>query len=89
MDTAHFHSVYLITSKISESVSTFKQLLKTFLFRNNYCIYFHVDFIYYCRPFENSLNAPKKPVIIIIIIIIIQFNSLFHTTYDIYPNVRR
>ena len=31
--------------KNSESLSTFKQRFKTFLFRNNYCLYFHVDFI--------------------------------------------
>ena len=35
--------------KNSESVSTFKQHLKTFIFRNNYyiSIEFHLDFIYY------------------------------------------
>ena len=32
--------------KNSESVSTFQQCLKTFLFRNNYYIEFHLDFIY-------------------------------------------
>ena len=40
--------------KNSESVSTFKQRLKTFLFRNNYCTEFHLDSIYYCKRFEDS-----------------------------------
>ena len=39
-----------------ESVSTFKQRLKTFLFRNNYCLQFHLHFIYYCKRVENSLR---------------------------------
>ena len=44
--------------KNSESVSSFKQHLKTFIFRNNYYINieFHLDFIYYRKRFENSLK---------------------------------
>ena len=44
--------------KNSQSVSTFKQRLKTFLFRNKNYIQFHLHFIYYCKRIENSLNAP-------------------------------
>ena len=42
--------------KNSESVSSFKQRLKTFLFRKNYYREFHLDFIYYFKRFEDSLK---------------------------------
>ena len=62
MDTAHFSyyapKIWNSLSdhiKNSQSVSTFKQRLKTFVFfRNIYCKKFNLDFIYYCT----ILNAP-------------------------------
>ena len=46
--------------KNSESVSTFKQWLKTFLFRNNYYIWFHLDFVYYCKPLYEFFKCAIK-----------------------------